>query len=689
MAEVRQTIKEHYNQHVQDHLTTKEALQRRREGPAAPLKKYHNDIKRRLIYRFAYRASALLDLACGRGGDIHKWASAQVHYVKGYDLSDREVAEAQRRYAELKQKSSGHLQAHFQQTDQLGLSLLKEDRQYDVATCMFALHYFFEKEAVLKTFMETVAANIKPGGYFIGCLPDGKRVKAHLKAEGHLQMPHLVLRQLWEGKDAPFGSAYIMEIPDTVVEGHEGLTQGSHEYLVFEKVLLQVAKLSGLHPVLNYGDPGLDALFEEGDMDKPVKHFNPHYPSDTDNSLVLASRLYMAFVLQKVDTPADAVAPPLPPPDKAVLQRQRQQHQQQRWSPARRERSPTRAERFASADSGEGQADTARHRQQPPVQQQQQHSYVWRMGPGNRNKLSLEWQLPYPARILPPQDMPSAYFNVRHLAQRAQKGRYIVRLPPLPWCAGPYLLDEYGQSAFVHLPDGRPVNSYYDELNYHADLAAAVAAAAGGGVQPAGHAASTIGNQQALQYPGPPAMQQEKGADITANSKQQSQQQEQQQPLKPDKTAAEDPEAAAGDSSGRGRGRGRGKKAVVAAAADSEAAAPAAAGRGRERGSRGSRAVGSKRARESAIELATADIADGAAAEQGTVGGNAEEQAKQQAVKQEQAAKPAVGGARAAGFAAGRGPIADPLGYKGQTTAQLPEDMIEKWASMAPQYVEK
>jgi hypothetical protein len=40
-----------------------------------------------------------------------------------------------------------------------------------------------------------------------------------------------------------------MEIGDTVVQGHEGFTEGSHEYLVFEKVLLSVAKKYGLHPV--------------------------------------------------------------------------------------------------------------------------------------------------------------------------------------------------------------------------------------------------------------------------------------------------------------------------------------------------------------------------------------------------------------------------------------------------------
>ena len=58
-------------------LCTSQALEARRQGAALPLKDFHNDIKRRMITRFAFQAERLLDLACGRGGDIHKWARAQ------------------------------------------------------------------------------------------------------------------------------------------------------------------------------------------------------------------------------------------------------------------------------------------------------------------------------------------------------------------------------------------------------------------------------------------------------------------------------------------------------------------------------------------------------------------------------------------------------------------------------------
>lgn len=56
------------------------------------------------------------------------------------------------------------LQADFQHITTLSEELLQEPRQYNVATCMFAIHYFFDKPESLKTLLQTVAANLTDGG---------------------------------------------------------------------------------------------------------------------------------------------------------------------------------------------------------------------------------------------------------------------------------------------------------------------------------------------------------------------------------------------------------------------------------------------------------------------------------------------------------------------------------------------
>lgn len=47
----RDRVKQHYDAHVKSGQTTEQALRARRMGAAAPLKAFHNDIKRRLILR--------------------------------------------------------------------------------------------------------------------------------------------------------------------------------------------------------------------------------------------------------------------------------------------------------------------------------------------------------------------------------------------------------------------------------------------------------------------------------------------------------------------------------------------------------------------------------------------------------------------------------------------------------------
>ena len=43
---------------------------------------------------------SVLDLCCGRGGDLHKWGKQNIAHYVGIDLSLSLVKEAQRRYIE-------------------------------------------------------------------------------------------------------------------------------------------------------------------------------------------------------------------------------------------------------------------------------------------------------------------------------------------------------------------------------------------------------------------------------------------------------------------------------------------------------------------------------------------------------------------------------------------------------------
>lgn len=140
---------------------------------------YHNWIKRQLLNKYARGASSLLDLCCGKGGDLDKWIDNKIKYVLGYDINSDSIIEAKTR---LKEKYvDDDMRVEFRVMD-----LAKEPiapqivgnvpLQFDVVTSMFAFHYMFATEESFETILTTIKNNLKIGGWFIGCLFDNKAV---------------------------------------------------------------------------------------------------------------------------------------------------------------------------------------------------------------------------------------------------------------------------------------------------------------------------------------------------------------------------------------------------------------------------------------------------------------------------------------------------------------------------------
>uniref|UniRef100_A0A061R2I6 mRNA (guanine-N(7))-methyltransferase n=1 Tax=Tetraselmis sp. GSL018 TaxID=582737 RepID=A0A061R2I6_9CHLO len=350
---VLEVTRAHYDSHSNATTYWKEAVQKRGKGRAFPLKQFHNTIKRHLINRFAYGAETLLDLACGRGGDLDKWFDAQVKYVKGVDLSPKEVEEARHRYEGKKSRRGSNMRAEFVDTDKLGIEPFVEPMQYDVVTCMFAIHYFFASRNVAKMFFDTVSRNLRDGGFFFGTCPDGKRILSLLNRSKKWANDDCTICALWQGGYDCFGSAFSMAIADTVTEGHEqdgAKTLGSYEYLVFRSTMEGVAREFNLFPVTDYEADYIDGLFDEEDKNSLFKHFRANYPNST-KELEQTSNAYIAFCFQKRENPdgTPRPLPPLPPP------------QLQEW-----QQSATRGKRRAEASgSARAQDDESRRHSAP------------------------------------------------------------------------------------------------------------------------------------------------------------------------------------------------------------------------------------------------------------------------------------------------------------------------------------
>lgn len=143
------------------------------------LKKLNNWVKTVLIQQYVTPGAFVLDLACGKGGDLQKWEKANIGFYCGVDVAQGSVEHARSRYCG--ETSTVHPNRHqkfpaaFFFGDCWGVDLaahLKHLGPFDVCSCQFALHYSFETEARARQALQNVAGLLRPGGVFLGTIPD-------------------------------------------------------------------------------------------------------------------------------------------------------------------------------------------------------------------------------------------------------------------------------------------------------------------------------------------------------------------------------------------------------------------------------------------------------------------------------------------------------------------------------------
>jgi len=180
------------------------------------LNRFHNEsIKSDLYSKTLKKGDALMDLSCGRAGDLWKWLANEVSWVLGTDSNldclNTPKTGAYCRYLDQKIKikeklppmifvqasSTSNIRDASSGVNGLDKTILKclyegtiseavppavvklagaARAGFDVVTCMFALHYFFKDRASVDGFLRNVADNLKVGGYFTGCCFDGDSV---------------------------------------------------------------------------------------------------------------------------------------------------------------------------------------------------------------------------------------------------------------------------------------------------------------------------------------------------------------------------------------------------------------------------------------------------------------------------------------------------------------------------------
>jgi len=181
------------------------------------LRDFHNlFVKNMLISSISKKGNTLIDYAVGMGGDFPKWIAAKLSFVFGIDNSrdniENRIKGACARYLNYKKKFKTMPSCLFVQGDssenirdgtapgtvkekqitnavfgegskdkeKLGLGVYKQYGKgsdgFNISSCQFALHYFFENKQKLNNFLRNVSECTKVDGYFVGGCYNGNTI---------------------------------------------------------------------------------------------------------------------------------------------------------------------------------------------------------------------------------------------------------------------------------------------------------------------------------------------------------------------------------------------------------------------------------------------------------------------------------------------------------------------------------
>lgn len=156
------------------------AVQKATEG----LRKESNRAKRELIklsVGCGLRNSNLrvLDICCGKGGDLFKWRDSGCTEYVGIDSSDFSIAEARERAKLI------NFQTQFSVYDARREADWAENwgGLFDVISIQMALHYLFSSEKTARAFFRRAHRACRPGGKMIATFPSCDLVLAILNKQ--------------------------------------------------------------------------------------------------------------------------------------------------------------------------------------------------------------------------------------------------------------------------------------------------------------------------------------------------------------------------------------------------------------------------------------------------------------------------------------------------------------------------
>ncbi|CAG11655.1 unnamed protein product, partial [Tetraodon nigroviridis] len=196
------------------------------------------------------RQVSVLDLGCGKGGDLLKWKRGGISHLVCADIAAVSVEQCQSRYEDISRRSHPSERLFSAQfitadctKDLLSEKLDDAQLMFDICSCQFVYHYSFESEQKAEMMLRNACERLKPGGFFIGTTPDAFELVKRLEASDSLSFGNEVFKVTFQSKGSYplFGCQYHFSLEDVV---------NVPEFLVYFPLFEHMAKRYNMRLVL-------------------------------------------------------------------------------------------------------------------------------------------------------------------------------------------------------------------------------------------------------------------------------------------------------------------------------------------------------------------------------------------------------------------------------------------------------
>ena len=240
------------------------------------LRSFNNWVKASMINKYCRKLGkgvAVLELCCGKGGDLDKYFMNNIKLFVGADISKESLKNAMDRLEKIKNekyKDNFRIKCIFikddlSSPDNRFLEKIDKNYYFDLVSCQFALHYHFQNEKRLNAFLTNVSSRLCEGGYFIGTIIEDNVIVKRLRNREKIAENKYLKEKFTFGneyysvkfsqkhfdvKNGPFGIKYGFYLEDSIDNrDEEGKIKYVEEYLIVFNEFVELCKKYDLYLV--------------------------------------------------------------------------------------------------------------------------------------------------------------------------------------------------------------------------------------------------------------------------------------------------------------------------------------------------------------------------------------------------------------------------------------------------------